>query len=146
MVMLYLISAASIFAFAGIAKLTATYSGTELNQQDAFLSFLNVKDVLYMASFVEFAVGVCIIMSIPRRPHVGVRLALWLSLLFVIYRIGVALSPPKPIGALSCRCFGSPGGILGKHSDSLALALLAYLLVAGVLCAIVSGPVRKHAF
>lgn len=134
----FLVSAVGIFAFAAIAKLIAPFTPEDLHLRDPFVRFLTVWQLSHVAAIVEMVVAVMIALSVRQSPSRGVGLTLWLAALFLLYRMGFHFAPNYPDTA--CRCFGGIGGIIGRHSDAVALGLLLYLLTFGTLLAI--APLR----
>lgn len=125
----YVYSAVVIFAFAAIAKLTAPYTADELKLRDPFFSFLTVEQLLDLSAGSEGILVGLLILKGKTAPRFAVRLTLWFAMLFLLYRFGVMFSPDGT-GAI-CKCFGGPGGIIGKYSDGLAWSLLGYLIGVG---------------
>jgi len=132
----YLLSAILIFTGATLAKVSSKYTSDELRLRDPFLHFLTEKQVLFIACFIELLVAGIILLTLKRAPCVGLGLSLWLSTAFVIYHMGVLLSPYAGAGGTACICFGGTGGILGKAGELVSAALLGYLVLFGVLCSV----------
>lgn len=128
-VRVYLASAVCIFVFTAAAKLTADYTPEELLLRDPFISFLTARQLVFLVAFIELGVAALIAVNLKHSPMTGLCLALWLSVLFLLYRIGF-MTAPESVRTV-CRCFGGPGSILGKYSDLAAFVLLAYLLALG---------------
>lgn len=141
----YLISAALVLLFAAYSKWTTRIAPEQLQLKDPFIAFLTEGQLLHIVAIVEIIVSVIIVCCIKRSPLLGVTACLWLSTLFVLYRLGFVLAPESY--GRSCRCLGGVGSVLGARSDEVAPFMLAYLLVGGLVLFIGSffvGHIQQH--
>jgi len=133
----YIGSAVAIFCFSIVAKVAAHYTYAELRLHDPFLRFLTVWQLLLVSIIIEaLAIGI-ISANYYKSPNIAIGCVLWLTLLLILYRIGFLFSPDHT-GTI-CKCFGGPGGIVGKFSDTLAWLLLIYLFILGAVTALWSS-------
>jgi len=137
----YLLSAMFIFTLSAAGKLLSDFTAEEMTMRDSFISFLTNRQLLFSIAIIEVVITVLIGLNVRRSPTVSLGLTLWLSSLFLLYRIGFWLAPGNPG---TCKCFGV-GGVLGKHvrADSISLLLLTYLLVIGGILFFMTREVRS---
>lgn len=127
---IYLVSSIVIFCFSIFAKLSAHYTHEELQLHDPFIAFLTVGQLLVISICVEtLVIGIAIANCSKISQHKAIGIVMWLTFLLILYRIGFLLAPDH-MGTI-CKCFGGPGGILGKQSDTVAWILLGYLIIFG---------------
>ena len=131
----YLFVTAACLFFAAYSKWTSHIAPEELRLVDPFLSFLSEGQLLNLVSIFEVIVAGSVVYFAWHRPIHGVVTSLWLSSIFVLYRLGFLLAPERY--GQSCRCLGGGGGLLGGHSDAIAALMLAFFLAGGAvaLCA-----------
>lgn len=126
----YLCFAAVIFAGTAVAKLLSDFSNPDLRGADPFVRFISAKHLMIFVAILEIGVATFILKNLFRAPKSGLFAVLWLTGLFVIYRIGFAFSPDQGV---ACKCFGV-GTLIGKSEameDLASMILLFLLLVPG---------------
>ena len=128
-IQVWLVGASAILLFTGMAKLLTAISDAKfLGLPDPLFTFLPNRQFLLRGGSVEFIVAISALKHADDRIKVG--LIVWVSTLFLAYRIGLWLVGFKG----NCSCIGNYGDLLRltpKQADALAKMLLAYLLLPG---------------
>src|SRR5882672_579951 len=89
----YVGSAIAIFLFAAYAKITSSYPENQLDLPDPFLVFLSSRNLIYIAVGIEVVSSCFLAYIIRRTPDLAVKVTLWISLLFAIYKTGFGYTP-----------------------------------------------------
>jgi hypothetical protein len=96
--------------------------------RDPFLSVITQGELLYIAAVLELAVALAVTYLLRKHQTTALAIVLWLSVLFLLYRIG--LTSASGSSGASCKCLAA---VFDRQSDTVALILLGYLLGAGSL-------------
>jgi hypothetical protein len=126
----YLKSVAILLFLAGAAKLiSASQKLAVLTMPDPLIGFLSVRQIDNIVGVLEVVLAGYIFT--PRKVLFQLGLVAWLSVLFIIYRIGLTLVGFRGM----CPCLGNASSWL-KTSDAsinnIAKIMLAYFFVGSV--------------
>ena len=127
---LTLASAASLFltAIVKIASVTDV-TGNATSRSDLVVPWFSLKTVLLASSACELIVGLLLLTKISSKVK-GTSL-LWLSSVFLLYRLGLYLN-----GVKSCNCMGklaSWTGLTPSQVETTALMMLVLFVFSGTL-------------
>lgn len=132
------------FIVTATGKLSSDFSLPLMNAADPVFFFIKAKYLLIGISLVELAVAFFLIRKIlTHRPMKGVKFVLWLSSLFVLYRVAFLFSPAR-LG--TCKCFGvgSFFGFMEESSDFYSLIILGMMLLGGMMFVLWDLIVRRR--
>ena len=122
--MLFVRSVAGFLFLTAAAKMLSLQGALSiLSAQNPLFWYLNNRQVLFVATTLEFATVATILLSGNRVFRLGIML--WLGVLFLIYRVGLwwihANTP--------CLCLGNIAGWMGLspiEADTISKVVLAY--------------------
>ncbi|NCB85738.1 MAG: hypothetical protein EOM03_02970 [Clostridia bacterium] len=139
---IYLGFCALVFIISAVQKLTADFSNPFMNEADFVFPFIKAKYLLFAIVPVNLFVASMLIKKMFTRPIEGVKFALWLSLLFVLYFIAFLYSPGR---AGVCKCFGvSLFGFMEPNAVLFSLAFLGIMLLGGIILVLWDWFVRRR--
>lgn len=139
---IYLSFCALVFIVSAVQKLMPDFSDPFLNEADFVFPFIKEKYLLFAVVPVNLFVAFIIIKKIFTRPIEGVKFALWLSLLFVLYFIAFLFAPGRQ-GV--CKCFGvSLFGFMERNAVLSSLAFLGIMLLGGIILVLWDWFVRRR--
>lgn len=128
---IYLGFCALVFIVSAVQKLVPDFSDPFMNKADFVFPFIKAKYLLFAVVPVNLFIASIIIKKMFTRPIEGVKFALWLSLLFVLYFIAFLFSPGRE-GV--CKCFGvSLFGFMEPNAVLFSLAFLGIMLLGGII-------------
>jgi hypothetical protein len=122
------ISAGAILLIASACKIVSAFQDRPyFHETDALFYFLNNRQLLFGEALIEMAIGLPVCFSRNIDQKTKLKLILWLSSLFIFYRLAVWwLGFAGP-----CRCLGNAVDWIGVRPQTLDVImriLLAYLL------------------
>lgn len=123
-------SAAVIFMFTAVGKLVASGGCARILDLPDPVFLISTRRVLQAAALIELVVAVLCFSS--RAPRLNLGLICWLSVDFVLYRIGLGL-----VGYRNpCQCLGALTDSLNvsaESADIISKIILSYLLFGSCL-------------
>lgn len=140
----YLYFASAVFLTTATSKLFSDFSSVSLKLMDPVLRIFTVGQLLVLVAAMEIGVAAYVLLCMRKKPTSALQAVMWLSSLFLLYRVGFVLAPG---GAGACKCFGV-GSFFGKMeplADMASLLLLALLVVPGVFLLVLSRRLRPIA-
>lgn len=124
----FVASAGVILLVTGSAKIFAAFGKAQsLNVPDPIFE-MSLRHVMLLGGLLEVLVAeICLL---TKKLQLGLRAVIWLSTVFLVYRLGLWWTDWKQ----PCRCLGSLTDSLHispESADLIAKSALAYLLLGG---------------
>jgi hypothetical protein len=135
-------SSCTILFLAATAKIQALLKQAPiLNLPDPVLPLFSTGQLMLLVSFVEILV-ICSVVFLNYQDK-GVSAIMWISGLFLVYRVGLYLSPSHR--QVLCPCLGNIDGFLSidKHKMELITDLLFAYLMIGSTALTLTGVLRR---
>jgi hypothetical protein len=132
----FVLSAGAILLITGLAKVVGALGKAQFLDVPDPIFGIPFRHLMLLVGVLELIIAeVCLLTN---KPKVSTEMVLWISSLFLVYRIGLwAVGWHRP-----CRCLGSLTDALHispEAADMAAKCLLAYLLVGGVTVYLLEG-------
>lgn len=122
----FVASAGAILAITATAKMISAFGSVRILSNPDPIFGISVRELLFMVASLELVVAVVCFRS--NRVGLQAQLILWLSAMFVVYRVGLIL-----LGQHSgCACLGTVTEVINvsqESADTVMKGILAYLLI-----------------